>query len=324
MQGQIIYKMVNNSPIKKAQVVMFVDIRNFLATSAYIEDKHRRKIDKFYELMAFYYIIICEMFLPLVSYLIKKRIKSKKDIVSNIFTNPTGDGMLLVIEGEKSYPDNIIASYIFAICLNVMTQAFAEKMKEEFKLKRLIPSSGIAIAFGKVRKVEYEDHATKYTVSTFLSNIINRAARIESLNKGHSDTEISLDSSFANELYKIFYPGEPDPHKIMKRFEKELDKKKRLDLLRNLFEKDMELLLYYKGKHNFKGGQAIIHAVSKVLVKLSVSKDFKKIKKSKELREFYEKASEISQKKHNDGLQNNLIKPMEKKILELMKKLKQI
>jgi len=313
---------------KEDQVVMFIDIRNFLSTSAYIEEKfqkqNKHKIDKFYQLMEFYYKSICKMFLPLVKYIIEREIKKKKDIVSNIFTNPTGDGMLLVIGGKKPSCNTIAASYIFAIYLNVVLQAFAEKMKKEFQLKRLIPSSGIALAFGEVRKIQYKDPKTKYNLSTFLSNIINRAARIESLNKDHDDSEISIDSSFANELYKFFYPKEDMPQVIMHKFKDAKNKDDRLKLLENLHERDMELLLHYKGKHNFKGGAAIVHSVSKVLVTLCVSKNFKKLKISDELNVFCENACQKLSKTSKHDFKDDLVKPMKAKLLSLMRDLDKI
>jgi len=309
------------------QVILVVDLRDFLATFSVVAGKQAQISDeresKFYAYMDFYLKGMFEMLSVVLEFLNGSPLMDKKDVTSNLLFNSTGDGAVLIIGGKM--PDNVISTYIYTFYLDCLLKKFCDKLEAEFQLPKLKRRVGIALAFGDVTAVQYRypfpsvtaGGSAFYAITSLISEKINIAARVESLNKDHINADISLDSSFVDELYRFMFPEAKLPKEIMKDFKKLNTKQERLEMLNRLNSNDIDLLINYLGHHYFKGGDTVVHIVSPVLVEMKPDLDENVVRESEEMKVFYSAVNE----RMEQHVYYDLLHPLQDKLLELLREL---
>jgi hypothetical protein len=322
--------MSSNRIQRNNQVIFICDMREFAATCTIISGKYPRrnikKINKFYSFMDFYLKALFEMLTDVLEFINGRPLTKKKDITSKLLFNSTGDGALLVIGGMP--PENVISTYIYSFYLDCLLRRFCKKLEKQFRLPKLKRRFGIALAFGDATAIQYrfqlhnqeKGDTSFFNVSSLISEKINTCSRVESSNKDHINADISLDSSFVDELYRFMFPKKKSPKQMMMNFKRLKTKQERLEMLNQLNANDIDLLIDYLGHHYFKGGGTVVHIVSPVLV--SIKPDLKNnvVIESEELKVFYLSVNERIQK----DLYNNLIYPLQRKLLALAKELDEL
>ena len=123
------------------------------------------------------------------------------------YLNSTGDGFLCIFMGEYQY----IKPYLFGMLLikklePMFKEYFADK-DDKYKPRNGMYYYGIGIESGLVSKVNTDLSQTKY-VETYLGNVINLAARIESLSKEHGRAPMLYGTDINKRLTKIVTEGE--------------------------------------------------------------------------------------------------------------------
>ncbi len=307
------------------------DLREFCATLSSIQGQNspdnEERINRFYLFLDFYLKSLFEMVTVVIEFLNGKPITRKKEITSKLFFNSGGDGALLVLGGQS--PENVVSSYIYSFYLSCLLKKFVRKLEDTFNLSRLKRRMGIALAFGEVTAVEYSYKISKpgetgagefYNISSLISQGINIASRVEGSNKDHINADISLDSSFTDELYRFMFPALKVPGEYMKEFKTLKTKKERLDVLNMLDTCDIRLLLSYMGHHDMKGSDTVVHIVSPVLVNIDPDLEKNKVEESEELIDFYSAVK----KKLGKDIYKDLVTPLQAKLLTLMGELEEL
>lgn len=274
--------------------------------------------------MDFYLKAQFEMLTVVLEFLNGGPLSHKKDITTKLLFNSTGDGGLFIIGGPT--PENVISTYIYSFYLDCLLRKFCRKMEKEFNLPRLKRRVGIALAFGDATATCYrykfngEDGRHFFNVSSLVSEKINMASRVESSNKDHINANISLDSSFVDELYEFFFPNKKKPRQMMMDFKNLKTKQERLETIRQLNSNDIDLLIDYLGHHYFKGGDAVVHIVSPVFVTINPDIVNNKVIESEELNVFYQSVSE----RLDRDIYTELLQPVRQKLLVMTRELDEL
>ncbi|MCP5103126.1 MAG: hypothetical protein GY950_07100, partial [bacterium] len=222
-------------------------------------------------------------------------------------------------------PENVISTYIYSIYLDCILTNLCRKLEKVFHLPRLKRRVGIALAFGEVHAVQHRHNVpdpgpygeSNFTISSLISQKINIASRVESSNKDHINADISMDSSFVDQLYRFMFPTRKLPRELMKEFKTLKTKQERLEVINLLNSCDIDLLINYMGHHDFKGGGTVVHIVSPVLVTVEPDLENNVVKESEELRGFYQAVNQRLEK----DIFTMLIDPLQTKLMELVKEL---
>lgn len=194
---------------------------------------------------------------PLFLTLIKSIYETGIDLASSFcckddfYINSTGDGFLCIFMGK----DHPTKAFLFGILLikklaPLFENFFADK-DEKYKPRTGMYYYGIGIESGPISKV-ITDKGKNKDIVTYLGNVINLAARIESLSKEHGRAPMLYGPDINERLTKIVTEG-----KSYKEYMKEA-KDNRNSFVVETSHTSMntineELLSSYLFEHNLKG-----------------------------------------------------------------------
>lgn len=233
---------------------VFLDVRNF--TNLLAENIHN---DSFYSLIEDIY---------------NEGLKIGKNLSGSkkYYINSTGDGFLALFFGEHHH----IIAYLFSLVIQTKLPKLFETV---FNMKKEEGDYwfGIGIESGEVRQVkaDFEGHS----VSTYLGNVINIAARIESLTKEHARAPILFGPSFNEYLVSTIYGY--SYLELMNRAKTEKDSNLARKIHIEMTEINTRLMSSYIFEHRIKGikNPIPIFRISPTLEKLD-SKEFSILLKS--------------------------------------------
>lgn len=169
---------------------------------------------------------------------------SELKIEKSTYINSTGDGFLVVLTSEDSYLDG----YIYSLLLHIILH----KHFIDFYKKNLCVGDyyfGIGLEYGTVRKISTNCNSLK--IETYLGNVINIAARLESLTKEHARAPIifgpQLNEALLLKLKKISYLD------IMNRAKSSKSTEEAQQLHQEMSNYNSFLLSSYLFEHKLKG-----------------------------------------------------------------------
>ena len=149
---------------------------------------------------------------PLFLTLIKSIYETGIDLASSFcckddfYLNSTGDGFLCIFMGE----DHPIKAFLFGILLikklASLFESFFTDKDEMYKPRTGMYYYGIGIESGPISKVITSEGKNK-TIETYLGNVINLAARIESLSKEHGRAPMLYGPEINERLTRIATEG---------------------------------------------------------------------------------------------------------------------
>lgn len=211
--------------IEEASCV-FLDVRNF--TNLLAENTHN---ESFYSLIERIYD---------EGLIISKKLSGSK----KYYINSTGDGFLVLFFGEYHH----VIAYLFSLIIQTRLPKVFESV---FNIKKEEGDYwfGIGIESGQVRQVKanYEGDS----ISTYLGNVINIAARIESLTKDHARAPIlfgpSLNENLVSTLYGYSYLD------LMNTAKKEKDRVQAKRMHMQMSDINTKLMSSYIFEHRIKG-----------------------------------------------------------------------
>ncbi len=125
---------------------------------------------------------------------------------NDFYLNSTGDGFLCIFMGENHY----IKAFLFGILLikklAPLFENFFSDKDPKYKARTGMYYYGIGIESGPISKVTTEKEKNKY-IETYLGNVINLAARIESLSKEHGRAPMLYGPNINERLTQIVTEG---------------------------------------------------------------------------------------------------------------------
>lgn len=169
----------------------------------------------------------------------------------DFYLNSTGDGFLCIFMGDN----NSIKAFLFGILLikklAPLFENFFSDKDGKYKTKPGMFYYGIGIESGPVSKVITEKEKDK-CVETYLGNVINLAARIESLSKEHGRAPMLYGPDLNERLTKIITDG-----KSYKEFMKDAKDNQNSFIVETSHNSmntiNEKLLSSYLFEHNLKG-----------------------------------------------------------------------
>lgn len=120
----------------------------------------------------------------------------------DFYLNSTGDGFLCIFMGEDHY----IKAFLFGILLikklAPLFERFFSDKDDKYKTRNGMYYYGIGIESGPISKVITDEGKDKI-IETYLGNVINLAARIESLSKEHARAPMLYGPNINERLTKL-------------------------------------------------------------------------------------------------------------------------
>lgn len=216
---------------------LFLDVRNFTHLMQFNENN-----EKFYQLIKKVY--------DLGEKFVSSFCKSE-----DYYINSTGDGFLCIFFGEN----NEIKAYLTALLLqkklepyfisfkpwnNQQNETINEKKEGEFFF-------GIGIESGVVEKI----HSEQGNLETYLGNVVNMAARIESLSKEHGRAPVLYGPIFNERIVQKLFNGTS--------YEELMNTAKNYganiqDQYKNMNDINSKLLSSYINEHRIKGAENFV------------------------------------------------------------------
>lgn len=170
--------------MKQDCTVLMLDIRNFTDTfSKFCND------DDFFKLIEDVYktgMVLAESFAG-----------------SNFYINSTGDGFLLILFDENHYLSGYLIAFYLVKYLSPMFENFFEYRRNVKSHKEGDYYFGIGLESGIVRKVEGNTQTNN--VTTYLGDVINITARLESITKDHARAPVIFGNEINEKLTFYFY-----------------------------------------------------------------------------------------------------------------------
>lgn len=125
---------------------------------------------------------------------------------NDFYLNSTGDGFLCIFMGEDHY----IKAFLFGILLikklAPLFESFFSDKDDKYKPRTGMYYYGIGIESGPISKV-ITDKGKDKIIETYLGNVINLAARIESLSKEHGRAPMLYGPDINERLTKVVTEG---------------------------------------------------------------------------------------------------------------------
>ena len=233
---------------KQECTTLFLDVRNFTHLMQYNEDN-----EKFYKLIKSIY----DLGTKFVSSFSPK---------NDYYINSTGDGFVCIFFGESSEIRAFLTALLLQKHLEPLFDNFKPLNKEyqEEDNKKEIGAFyfGLGIESGFVEKISSDDNR----LETYLGNVINMAARIESLSKEHGRAPILYGPVFnENIVMQLFGKSYKSLMEIVK--ERTPNVK---ELHKEMTDINERLLSSYINEHKIKGAEGFVPVfrVSPSLLKL--------------------------------------------------------
>ena len=187
-----------------------------------------------------------DLYFELIESVYRKGIELGLEFASKdrFYINTTGDGFLAIFLEENSCID----AYFYSLLLhNELNKIFSEYFKGELQKGDYYFGIGLESGLIKNVKAEYGDKE----INTFIGNVINVAARLESLTKDHARAPIifgpNINEKLINMLFKESYSN------LMEQA-KRADSTERAHLLHEkMTELNSRLLSSYLFEHRLKG-----------------------------------------------------------------------
>lgn len=232
----------------KQCTTLFLDVRNFTYLMQYNEHN-----EKFYKLIK-------------IVYDLGTRFVSSFSPQNNYYINSTGDGFVCIFFDENSE----IRAFLTALLLQKHLEPFFDNFKpwnkehQEEDNKKEIGAFyfGIGIESGVVEKISSTDNK----LETYLGNVINMAARIESLSKEHGRAPILYGPVFnENIVMQLFGKSYKSLMEIAKERKPDVEK-----LHKEMTNINEQLLSSYINEHKIKGAEGFVPVfrISPSLLKL--------------------------------------------------------
>jgi len=172
------------------------------------------------------------------------RIGKELSVSEKYYINSTGDGFLALFFGEYHFIKAYLFSLIIQTKLPKIFEGIFNKKKEDGDYW-----FGIGVESGQVQQVRAD--CEEYFISTYLGNVINIAARLESLTKDHARAPILFGPSFnehlVNKIYNVSYSNLMNSAKEEKDIEN--TKKKHAEMS----DINSKLMSSYIFEHRIKG-----------------------------------------------------------------------
>lgn len=234
--------------MKQQCTTLFLDVRNFTHLMQYNENNKN-----FYDLIKQVYNFGTKYVAAFCS----------KD---DYYINSTGDGFVCIFFGENSE----IKAFLTALLLQKNLEPFFEEFRpwnkehQEEDNKKEIGAFyyGIGIESGFVEKISSDDNK----LETYLGNVINMAARIESLSKEHGRAPILYGPVFNENIVMLLF-GKSYKSLMEIAKERKPDVEKLHNEMTNINE---QLLSSYINEHKIKGSEGFVPVfrISPSLLKL--------------------------------------------------------
>lgn len=122
---------------------------------------------------------------------------------TDFYINSTGDGFLLILFGENHYLSGYLIAFFLIKYLTPMFENFFEYRRNVKSHKEGDYYFGIGLESGNVRKAEGKTLNTD--VVTYLGDVINITARLESITKDHARAPIIFGNEINEKLTFYFF-----------------------------------------------------------------------------------------------------------------------